>query len=148
MSKSKQVLTVEPSDVVINFTYSLGQTNLGVNNVNTVNVSVTNKTKYALQNVTLKQEDIIVSWSESKDHVPVTSSFAIVIPGGAMVFSTVSASTTSPTQGFFVTPSQQALNYISGTITFSINSEDITYDVVADTGGSNTSQAWTVTTRS
>ncbi|WP_437906595.1 hypothetical protein WME95_01340 [Sorangium sp. So ce327] len=145
MSKSRQILTVDPSDVVINFTYSLGQTNLGVNNVNTVNISVTNKSEFALQNVTLKQEDIIVWWSGSKD--PVTSSFSIVIPGGKMVFSSAAPSTTSPTQGFFVTPTQQALNYISGTISFSIKSGNITYDVVADTGGQNTSDNWTVTTR-
>ncbi|WP_437953720.1 hypothetical protein WME98_25675 [Sorangium sp. So ce296] len=145
MSKSKQILTVDPSDIVINFTYASDQTSLSIDDANPVNISVINKSAYNLQNVTLKQSDIVVWWSGSKD--PVTSSFSIEIPGGTMFFPAVRTSTTSQTQGFFVTPLQQAHNYTSGTISFSIASQNITYDVVADTGGESTSQNWKVTTR-
>ncbi|WP_434045120.1 MULTISPECIES: hypothetical protein [Sorangium] len=150
MNNSKQILTVDPNSVVIKFAQALGQSNLIVGSTNTVNISVNNKSAYTLQDVTLNQGDIHVLYDDGSGKLQDLTSkniFGVMIPGGKMVFSSVSASTTSQSQGFFVTPSTGALDYISGKISFSIDSDDITYEVVADTGGQSTSASWSVTTR-
>jgi hypothetical protein len=149
---SKQVLKVDPQQISVTFSKVNGQSNLIVNVPNTLNVSVTNASGYALRNVTLKQGDVHVMYAPNGKGTPqeVTSAFAVTFTqGGQVIFPSVPSSTTpcNP-QSFFVTPlSPQALSYLEGTISLTINSDDITYDVVADTGGQSTSDSWTVTTR-
>ncbi|MGK3967357.1 hypothetical protein WMF38_24690 [Sorangium sp. So ce118] len=151
MNKNKQVLTVEPSDVVIDFTAPTGQNTLIALTPNIINVSVSNKSAYVLNNVTLKQSDIQVLYDDGRGNKPAPEgAFQVMVPGSSIVFSTVPASsTTQNTQGFFVTPTQEALTYADGKtkISFAINSNNITYDVVADTGGQSTSVGLLVTTR-
>ncbi|AUX28408.1 MULTISPECIES: hypothetical protein [Sorangium] len=148
---SKQVLTVDPKTISINFTQVNGQSNLIVNVPNTLQVSVGNSSGYELQNVTLDQADVHVMYTPRGSNKPqdVTSAFPVTFTqGGKVIFPSVVSSGQCKPQGFFVTPmSPQALSYLDGTISFVIETDKIVYDVKSDTGGQSTSDSWTVTTR-
>lgn len=151
MSKSKQVLTVDSAKIAINFSEVNGQSNLIANVPNTLNISVSNTSGYDLQNVTLNQGDVHVMYTPKGTGKPqdVTSSFIVTFTqGGQVTFPSVPSTGQCNPQGFFVTPlSPQVLSYLEGTISFCIDTDNIVYDVKADTGGQCTSDKWIVTTR-